>query len=366
MRAPTRLVSIVAAYSLLFSQTLAIKAAAGILKVPDGTMVRLSLLDSLSSATNQVDDPVNLEVTEDVKVGEIVAIPRGATARGHVVEVEPKKRLGRAGKLNFTVDNVKAPDGSNLRVRASSLRKGEDKSGTVIVGTVLLSGLFLLMHGKDVEIPKGTAFNAYVDGDREIALGGLPAPQTISGVSTRTVATSPTAVVPTAMPTIVLVDPGVTSSGDKIDVTTPTLTIRGVVTDPSGIPAVTINGIPVSMLPKGPQAAGFTSEPLKLQPGENAFEVVATNAAHLQAKVSFIARYTASAVVPAKVVTRTPTNGLSKGDILGLLSGGVPSSRMVGLVNERGITFTPTESDIKDIRAAGGGDDLVNALKARR
>jgi len=81
------------------------------IKVPDGTLVRLSLLENLSSATNQVDDFVNFEVTEDVKVGIGVAIPKGATARGHVVEAQPKRRMGRAGKLNFSVDYVKAPDG---------------------------------------------------------------------------------------------------------------------------------------------------------------------------------------------------------------------------------------------------------------
>ena len=147
------------------------------LKVSDGTPVRLSLMDSLSSATNQEDDPIHLEVTEDVKVGDVVAIPKGSTASGHVVEAQPKRRMGRAGKLNFSVDHVKAPDGSNVRLRASSTRKGDEKSGTVIVGTVLVSPLFLLMRGKDVNIPKGTQINAYVDGDREIALGGpVPAP----------------------------------------------------------------------------------------------------------------------------------------------------------------------------------------------
>jgi hypothetical protein len=145
------------------------------LRVPDGTIIRLALLDSLSSATNEVDDPIHFEVTEDVKVGEVVAIPKGLSATGHVVEVEPKRRLGRAGKLNFSVDYVRAPDGTNLRLRASSVRKGEEKSGTVIVGTVLLSPLFLIMRGKDINIPKGTQFNAYVDGDREISLGGAPA-----------------------------------------------------------------------------------------------------------------------------------------------------------------------------------------------
>jgi hypothetical protein len=142
-------------------------------KVPDATAVRLSLMEPLNSATNHEGDPVRFEVIEDIKVGDVVAIPKGATAVGHVVDVEPRKRMGRAGKLNFALDHVKAPDGSNVRLRASATRKGEDKTGTVIIGSVLLSPLFLIMRGKDVQIPTGTEIPAYVDGDRDVA---LPAP----------------------------------------------------------------------------------------------------------------------------------------------------------------------------------------------
>jgi len=156
----------------VLSAMLIAQTAGRTLKIQDATAVRLSLTESLSSATNNVDDPVRFEVTEDVMVGDLVAIARGSTAVGHVVEVEPRRRLGRAGKLNFSIDHVKAPDGTNVRLRASSARKGEDKTGTVIVGTVLLSPLFLIMRGKDVSIPKGTNVIAYVDGDREVAIPG--------------------------------------------------------------------------------------------------------------------------------------------------------------------------------------------------
>ena len=68
-------------------------------RISDATAIRLALTEELSSATNQVDDPVRFEVTEDVRVGDVVVVPKGSTAVGHVVEVEPKRRLGRAGKL---------------------------------------------------------------------------------------------------------------------------------------------------------------------------------------------------------------------------------------------------------------------------
>jgi PEGA domain len=177
-------------------------ATAQTLKVPDGTILRLALLDSLSSATNQVDDPVHFEVTEDVKVGDTVVLPKGTTAQGHVVEVEPKKRLGRSGKLNFSLDYARAPDGTNIRLRASSARKGEDKSGTVIVGTVLLSPLFLIMRGKDVTIPKGTTINAYVDGDREISLGPQTGPQGQTAGPAAPSSPTPVPPQPTAQPPV--------------------------------------------------------------------------------------------------------------------------------------------------------------------
>jgi hypothetical protein len=159
----------------VLSAALMAQSTPSTIKIQDATAVHLALSQSLSSATNKVDDPVTFDVTEDVKVGDAIAIPKGSTAAGHVVEVEPRRRLGRAGKLDFAIDNVKAPDGSNVRLRASSIRKGEDKTGTVIVGTVLLSPLFLLMRGKDVTIDKGTALTVYVDGDREISLTAPPA-----------------------------------------------------------------------------------------------------------------------------------------------------------------------------------------------
>lgn len=221
-----------------------------LIKIPDSTPVPLSLMDSLSSRTNDVDDPVHFEVTDDVKVGDVVAIPKGSTATGHVVESEGRKRLGRAGKLNFTVDYVKAPDGTNVRLRASSTRKGKDETGTVIVGTVLLSPLFLIRRGHDTNVPKGTKINAYVDGDREITLGA----ETTSA------------------------------------------------------------------------SGGLNST--------------------------------------AQPSVQSESKALGKADIVDLLKGEVPSARVVELVKQRGIKFAPTEDDYKEIRAAGGDDELISVLKA--
>ena len=211
-------VSIVFVAVVFLAQALVVLAApASTLKVPDSTPVRLSLMDTLNSGTSAVDDPVHFEVTEDVKVGDAVAIPKGSTASGHVVEVEPRRRLGRSGMLNFAIDYIKVPDGTNLRLRASSTRKGKDETGTVIVGSVLLSPLFLIMRGKDINIPKGTQFNAYVDGDREIALGGASAASAVQATQSSPAAQSVSAVGNGAASTSISVT--VSSSPSGADIT---------------------------------------------------------------------------------------------------------------------------------------------------
>ena len=58
----------------LFSAALMAQPAPLTVKIQDATTVHLSLTQSLSSATNKVDDPVAFEVTEDVKVGDVITI----------------------------------------------------------------------------------------------------------------------------------------------------------------------------------------------------------------------------------------------------------------------------------------------------
>lgn len=338
-------------------------AQAGPLRLEDGTPVKLRLSHSVSSATAQENDRVDFEVLEEVKVGSLLVIPKGSVAWGTVTEAQAKRRMGRGGKLDVNIDSVRLADGDKAALRGVKDVKGGGH-GTAMTGGIVATSLvlwpaaplFLLMHGKDVTLPQGTEITVYLNGDFPLDAakfgGTTPAP------SAPAVASTPAA----SAPTIVLLDPSVSNPGEIVDVTNSTLTIRGVVTDPAGIPVVTVNGNPVALLPKGPQAAGFASEALKLHTGENQFEVVATNAAHVEAKIAFAVRYSPSTVLSAHTVSQPKGGSLGKSDIISLLGGGVSSGRLAELVAQRGINFTPTNDDIKQIRAAGGGDDLVNSL----
>lgn len=145
-------------------------AAAGEVKVPDGTEVRLRLLDRLTSASAKVNDRVRFEAVENVMVDGKVVIAQGAQAVGTVFEANPKKSFGRSGKLNFTIDAVRAVDGDNIRLRSSKENKGDESFGKAGVVTILAGPFGALVRGKDVEIEAGTEYTIYIDGDRTIQL----------------------------------------------------------------------------------------------------------------------------------------------------------------------------------------------------
>jgi hypothetical protein len=138
----------------------------------DATAVTLRLGRSLSSADAHDGDRVDFEVAEEISVNRIVVIPKDSPASGTVVAAHKKRRMGRAGKLDVSIDSVQLADGEKVTLRAVKESQGGSHTGIMAGGMVATSlivwpaaPVFLLMHGKDVTIPKGTEVTAYVSGD---------------------------------------------------------------------------------------------------------------------------------------------------------------------------------------------------------
>lgn len=141
----------------------------------DGTPVKLRLNRNMSSADAKTGETVDFEVLEDVKIGEIVIIPRGGVALATVTEAKPRGRLGKGGKLNINIDSVRLVSGEKIALRAVKETKGGSHTGAMtgaIVATSILffpaAPFFLFMKGKDISIPKGTEITAYVSGDTSL------------------------------------------------------------------------------------------------------------------------------------------------------------------------------------------------------
>jgi hypothetical protein len=138
----------------------------------EDTPIRIKLARTMSSKDAKIDERVDFEVFEDVKVGGVVVIERGAMAIATVTEAHPKRRMGRAGKLHMNIDYVRLVSGEKVPLRAVKGGSGGNHIAAM-TGAMVATGivffpaapLFLFMHGKDITIPKGTEITAYVAAD---------------------------------------------------------------------------------------------------------------------------------------------------------------------------------------------------------
>ncbi len=138
----------------------------------EGTPIRLKLNRTISSATEHEGDRVDFEVLDDVKAGDVLIVPHGATALATVTEAVPKRRMSKGGKLNVNIDFVRLPNGEKLSLRGVQEGKGGGHTGAMtgaMVGTAIVfwpaAPFFLLMHGKDVTVPQGHEVTVYTISD---------------------------------------------------------------------------------------------------------------------------------------------------------------------------------------------------------
>ena len=135
--------------------------------VRNQTPVHLKLGRELSSATAHVGEEVNFEVAQDVVVGGLTIISKGAPAVGAVTEAEPKKRMGKAGKLNVSVASVLLANNEKIALRSFGADQPSDQKGGLGIS---------LVRGKDVTMTKDTEITAYVDGDLHLKVASFAAP----------------------------------------------------------------------------------------------------------------------------------------------------------------------------------------------
>jgi|SRR5690348_3938469 len=136
------------------------------LKLQDGTVVHVVFAQELSSEKNHPEDPVPCEIAENVKVGDAIVIAKGTPAVGKVSQAEKRGGWGKSGTLVFSIDYVKAIDGSNVRLRGGSAQGGKQFSaGAAVMG---LSGGF--KKGKAIVVNKGSAMDVYVDGNHDVTV----------------------------------------------------------------------------------------------------------------------------------------------------------------------------------------------------
>ncbi len=139
----------------------------------DGTPLRLRTSRTVSSADSRTGDVVEMEVLDEVRVNDTLVVPKGAMALAIVTAAEPKKTMGRGGKLDINIDSVKLVDGQKIALRAVKQSSGITNPASIVsaaTSTDLTSAPLLFVRGKDVVIPMGSEVTAYINGNVPLAI----------------------------------------------------------------------------------------------------------------------------------------------------------------------------------------------------
>ena len=141
--------------------------------IPSGTKVACRLEQTISSATADEGQQVQLSVTESVKINDQIVIPQGSACVGTIVLASARKSMGRSGKLDFSIDKVRTGDGEMVPLRYTmQKRSGEGKglsTGVMTAGAAVLfwpaAPFFLIRKGKDININKGIVIEVFTDAE---------------------------------------------------------------------------------------------------------------------------------------------------------------------------------------------------------
>lgn len=133
--------------------------------LPANTVFKISLNEEVSSKTNLAGDPVHFTVEEDVKVDDVLVLPRGAQGSGVITKVTRPKFFGRSGSLEISFDQVFSIDDDTIptvlgpeakeQMKMQAAAVGASAIGALALGPIGLVGGFFV-KGKDVEMPAGT------------------------------------------------------------------------------------------------------------------------------------------------------------------------------------------------------------------
>lgn len=138
-------------------------ALAATVKLREGTPVILSLSRDVVSEMVRIGDSIDFVVVRDVEVEGKVVINTGTSATGRVLAVEKKGVMGKPGRVEVSIKEVRAVDGTIVALRARVGREGKgNQVMAIILGLLCILGFFVIKGGSAV-IPSGTEVKAYVD-----------------------------------------------------------------------------------------------------------------------------------------------------------------------------------------------------------
>ena len=123
----------------------------------DGTPVKLRLGGATDLTNVRVGENLDLEVSEDVRLGGVVVIGKGSTATGEVTGLHGSLGSNLSGRIDISLRSVSLADGQNVPIRSS--KNPVNRGGEAMI---------ISNSGQDASIAPGTDVIAYINGNQPV------------------------------------------------------------------------------------------------------------------------------------------------------------------------------------------------------
>lgn len=148
-------------------------------QIPDGTPIDIEAPYTFRSIDFKPNDKISFRVVNPIKIDGVTLIEQGAVATGLIERSKRGGHWGKAGLFVWTIQTVTAVDGSQIPVRALSVRLRGDSKGAKVATQMIITGALMpfiapvaLLHGfkrgKDAFIPAGKRYSVFVEGGASV------------------------------------------------------------------------------------------------------------------------------------------------------------------------------------------------------
>jgi hypothetical protein len=132
--------------------------------LPANTEILLSMNEELNTKRNVQGDTFYMTVVHDAKVGEQVAIPKGARAAGEITWRTGKGAFGKSGKMDIALRYVEV-QGQRLPLVGTFRQEGEGNTVGTVAGVVAAGVFAAFITGKSGIIPRGRELAVHTKDD---------------------------------------------------------------------------------------------------------------------------------------------------------------------------------------------------------
>jgi hypothetical protein len=129
----------------------------------DGTALKLRLGTTAEGNGVRVGETLELEVAEDVRVGDVVVIAKGSTASAAVTNLRSGGNV-KGGWIDINLDSVTLSDGERVSIRASKQRVVRADESSIVSS-----------QSQDASISQGADLTAFINGNKQLDLTRLRA-----------------------------------------------------------------------------------------------------------------------------------------------------------------------------------------------